>query len=145
MFIDRFLVLVAWQTHGLGLSWPAGTYHPTLIEWAVFAGLAAAAALIFLLLVKVCAVGTATSAGPPPAGRRLRSLATAACLVFGFAAAGVGLALSAGLASAPFLTRSCPAARWCSLQVFPDVAGAGGLRADSGRESPRTGHVTALP
>ncbi len=111
MFIERFLVLVAWQTHGLGLPWPAGTYHPTLIEWSVLAGLAAAAVLVFLLLVKVCPAGTAASpdpAGPPPAGRRLRSLATAACLIFGFAAAGVGLALSAGLASAPFLDPILP-------------------------------------
>ncbi len=110
VFIERFLVLVAWQTHGLGLSWPAGTYHPTLIEWSVFAGLAAAAALVFRLLVKICAAGTATSdpTDPPPAGRRLRSLTTAACLILGFAAASVGLALSAGLASAPLLDPILP-------------------------------------
>ena len=109
MFLERFLVLVAWQTHGLGLPWPAGTYHPTWIEWSVLAGVAAAAVLVFLLLAKVCAAGTATSSpAPRPLAGRLRLLATAACLVLGFAAAGVGLALSAGLASAPFLDPILP-------------------------------------
>jgi Ni/Fe-hydrogenase subunit HybB-like protein len=106
VFIERFLVLVAWQTHGLGLPWPAGVYHPSGVEWSVLAGVVAAAVLVFLLLTKVCPAGTAASpepAGPAPTGRRLRLLVTAACLILGLAAAGVGLALSAGLASAPFL------------------------------------------
>ena len=58
VFIERFLVLVAWQTHGLGLPWPAGTYHPTLIEWSVLAGVGAAAGLAFMLLAKVCQAGS---------------------------------------------------------------------------------------
>jgi Ni/Fe-hydrogenase subunit HybB-like protein len=105
VFLQRFLVLVAWQTHGLGLPWPAGTYQPTRVEWSVLAGVAAAAGLVFLLLAKVCQAGTETASepgAPVPAGRR-RLLATWACLILGFAAAGVGLALSAGFASAPFL------------------------------------------
>jgi hypothetical protein len=111
VFLQRFLLLVAWQTHGLGLPWPAGAYHPTLVEWSVLAGVAGAAALVFLLLAKVCPAGTAaaTEAGDPsPAGERLRSLATRVCLVMGLALAGVGLALSAGLASAPFLDPILP-------------------------------------
>jgi hypothetical protein len=111
VFIERFLVLVAWQTHGLGLPWPAGTYHPTLNEWSVLAGVAAAALLVFLLLDKVCPAGTAVvsdPAGPAPAGRRLRSLLAAACLIVGLALSGAGLVLSAGLASAPFLDPILP-------------------------------------
>jgi molybdopterin-containing oxidoreductase family membrane subunit len=110
VFLQRFLVLVVWQTHGLGLPWPAGTYHPTWVEWSVLAGVAAAAGLVFLLLAKVCPAGTETAreAGAPvPAGRR-RLLATWACLILGFAAAGVGLSLSAGFASAPFLDPILP-------------------------------------
>ena len=43
-----------------------------------------------------------------PAGRRLRSLVTAACLIVGLAVAASGLALSAGFASAPFLDPILP-------------------------------------
>lgn len=102
---QRFLLLVAWQTHGLGLPWPAGAYHPTWIEWAVLTGVTAAAVLAFLLLSKTCAAQTMRfePAAPAATGRRLRSLVTAACLVLGLALAGVGPALSAGFASAPFL------------------------------------------
>jgi Ni/Fe-hydrogenase subunit HybB-like protein len=105
VFLQRFLVLVVWQTHGLGLPWPAGTYHPTRIEWSVLAGVAAAAALVFMLLAKVCKAGTETASvagAPVPAGGR-RLLATWASLILGFATAGVGLSLSAGFASVPFL------------------------------------------
>ena len=110
VFLQRFLLLVAWQTHGLGLSWPAGMYHPTSIEWSVLVGVAAAGVLAFLLLSQVCAVETTSfePAAPTPAGRRLRSLVTVICLVSGFALAGVGLALSAGFASAPFLDPILP-------------------------------------
>ena len=110
VFLQRFLVLVAWQTHGLGLPWPAGTYHPSRVEWSILAGVAAAAGLVFLLLAKVCPVGTETASepgAPVPAGRR-RLLATWACLILGLVAAGVGLSLSAGLASAPFLDPILP-------------------------------------
>lgn len=111
LFLQRFLVLVAWQTHGLGLSWPVGAYHPTVFEWSVLTGLAAAAVLVFLLLAKLCPTGTAEPSrrdGPAAAARPLRSLATATCLICGFALAGAGLALSAGLASAPFLDPILP-------------------------------------
>ena len=111
VFLQRFLVLVAWQTHGLGLPWPAGAYHPTLVEWSVLAGVAAAAVVAFLLLSGVCPAETAAKSEPTasaPAGKRLRSLATRVSLVMGLALAGVGLALSAGLASAPFLDPILP-------------------------------------
>ena len=110
VFLQRFLVLVAWQTHGLGLPWPAGIYYPTWVECSVLAGVAAAAVLAFLLLSKVCVAETSTSfepAAPAPAGDRRRLLVTAA-LVLGLALAGAGLALSAGFASAPFLDPILP-------------------------------------
>jgi Ni/Fe-hydrogenase subunit HybB-like protein len=108
VFLQRFLVLVAWQTHGLGLPWPAGTYHPSRVEWSILAGVAAAAGLVFMLLAKVAGTETASYAGvPAPAGRR-RLLAIWACLILGLVAAGVGLALSAGFASAPFLDPILP-------------------------------------
>ena len=109
--LERFLVLVAWQTHGLGLSWPAGKYNPTSIEWSVLVGVTAAAALVFLFLIKVCRTETSDApepASPVPAGRRLRSLVTAASLIVGLAVAASGLALSAGFASAPFLDPMLP-------------------------------------
>ncbi len=109
--LERFLLLVAWQTHGLGLSWPAGVYRPTWVEWSVLAGVAAAAVLAFLSIAKVCPAGTeaATEAGDPaPADERRRLLVTALCLVGGFVLACGGLALSAGLASAPFLDPILP-------------------------------------
>jgi Ni/Fe-hydrogenase subunit HybB-like protein len=109
--LERFLVLVAWQTHGLGLPWPAGKYNPTSIEWSVLVGVTAASALAFLFLIKVCRAETGDApepASPAPAGRRLRSLITAACLILGFAVAASGLALSAGFASAPFLDPILP-------------------------------------
>jgi molybdopterin-containing oxidoreductase family membrane subunit len=111
VFFERFLGLVAWQTHGLGLPWPVGTYHPTPIEWSVLVGVAAAAVLVFLFLAKVCRAETGDAhepARPAPAGRHLRSLVTAACLILGLAAAVSGLALSAGFASAPFLDPILP-------------------------------------
>jgi Ni/Fe-hydrogenase subunit HybB-like protein len=109
--LERFLVLVAWQTHGLGLPWPAGRYHPTSIEWSVLVGVAAAAALVFLFLVKVCRAETGDTpepANPVPTGQRFRWLVTEACLILGLAAAVSGLALSAGFASAPFLDPILP-------------------------------------
>jgi Ni/Fe-hydrogenase subunit HybB-like protein len=109
--LERFLVLVAWQTHGLGLSWPAGKYNPTSIEWSVLVGVTAAAALVFLFLIKVCRTETGDApepTSPAPAGSRLRSLITAACLILGLAVAASGLALSAGFASAPFLDPILP-------------------------------------
>jgi len=111
VFLERFLVLVAWQTHGLGLPWPAGAYHPTSIEWSVLVGVTAAAMLVFLFLAKVCRAETGDApapASPAPTGRLLRSLVTAACLILGLAAAASGLALSAGFASAPFLDPIMP-------------------------------------
>ena len=111
VFLERFLVLVAWQTHGLGLPWPAGAYHPTSIEWSVLVGVAAAAVLVFLFLVKVCRAQTgdvSEPTSPAPAGRLLRSLVTAACVMLGLAAAASGLALSAGFASAAFLDPILP-------------------------------------
>ena len=110
VFLQRFLVLVVWQTHGLGLPWPAGTYQPTRTEWSVLAGVAAAAGLVFLLLAKVCPAGTetASAAGAPAPSRRQRLLATWACLILGLAAAAGGLALAAGFVSAPFLDPVLP-------------------------------------
>ena len=67
VFLERFLVLVAWQTHGLGLPWPAGAYHPTSIEWSVLVGVTAAAMLVFLFLAKVCRAETGDA--PPPVPR----------------------------------------------------------------------------
>jgi hypothetical protein len=82
-----------------------------LVEWSVLAGVAAAAVVAFLLLSGVCPAETAAKSEPTasaPAGKRLRSLATRVSLVMGLALAGVGLALSAGLASAPFLDPILP-------------------------------------
>jgi Ni/Fe-hydrogenase subunit HybB-like protein len=111
VFLQRFLVLVAWQTHGLGLPWPTGTYHPTEVEWSVLAGAAAAAVAVLLFLVRVCPPGTADARKPDepaPARGWLRGMVTAACVIVGLALASAGLALSAGYPSAPFLDPIVP-------------------------------------
>jgi hypothetical protein len=64
-----------------------------------------------LFLVKVCRAQTgdvSEPTSPAPAGRLLRSLVTAACVMLGLAAAASGLALSAGFASAAFLDPILP-------------------------------------
>ena len=111
VFLQRFVVLVAWQTHGMGLPWPRGTYHPTVVEWSVLIGVAAAGGLAFLFLARLCPAEPADASEPldtRPAGRAVRALATVACLVVGAALAGAGFALAAGFASAPFLDPLVP-------------------------------------
>jgi len=140
VFLQRFLVLVAWQTHGLGLAWPTGTYHPTEVEWSVLTGVAAAAVLVFMILAVVCPAGK-DDVGPPdaraPAGRWLRSLLTAVCLIGGLALSCAGLALSAGFASAPFLDPIFPGGPLIFLAgLFLMVAGAMAYELIPDRKSP---------
>jgi Ni/Fe-hydrogenase subunit HybB-like protein len=109
VFIQRFLLVVAWQTHGLGLSWPKGHYQATGIEWGLLLGIAALATSIAWLLVTVGPSRMPVSGKP---GRRQvrRSMLTAACVLLGGALAAAGLALSAGVGSGPYLDPMVPGA-----------------------------------
>jgi Ni/Fe-hydrogenase subunit HybB-like protein len=102
VFIQRYLLLVAWQTHGLSLSWPTGHYQPTWVEWGLLLGIAALAASLMWLLMSL---GDSHSLVRERAGHRQagRLLLTAVCVLLGGALALVGLALSAGVGSGAYL------------------------------------------
>ncbi len=107
VFIQRYLLVVAWQTHGLGLSWPTGHYRPTGVEVGLLLGIAAlAAAMAWLLMTLGPYRGVA--AGCPSPRQARRTLVTAACLLVGGASAVFGLALAAGVGSWPFLDPVVP-------------------------------------
>lgn len=102
VFIQRSLLLVAWQTHGLALSWPQGHYQATPTEWGLLLGIAALAASITWLLMSLGEFQSPVRGSPGSRqGRRL--WLTAACLCSGVALALGGLALSAGVGSGPSL------------------------------------------
>jgi Ni/Fe-hydrogenase subunit HybB-like protein len=107
VFIQRFLLLVAWQTHGLGLPWPRGHYQPTGVEWGLLLGIAA---LAVVMAWAFTALGSSrvVTAGGPARGQMRRTLLTAACVSLGGVLAVVGLALSAGVGSGPFLDPVIP-------------------------------------
>jgi Ni/Fe-hydrogenase subunit HybB-like protein len=107
VFIQRFLLLVAWQTHGLGLSWPRGHYQPTGVEGGLLLGIAALAVVMAWALT-VLGPSRVVTAGGPARGQMRRALLTAACVFLGGVLAVVGLALSAGVGSGPFLDPVIP-------------------------------------
>jgi dimethyl sulfoxide reductase membrane subunit len=103
VFLHRFLLLVVWQTHGQGLDWPTGDYHPTWVEWGVLLGVAASAVLVFLFLLKSCPVPTQQPIGAAPPTDKPRVWVAGLSLLLGSSVAAAGLALSSGLGSKPFL------------------------------------------
>jgi len=103
VFLQRYLLLVAWQTHGQALSWPQGLYRPTAIEWAVVIGIAALAASASWVLASL-GPSRGVAVGPSGLeGGRLRSWLASACVFLGGVGVAAGLALSAGVASGDFL------------------------------------------
>jgi len=97
-FLHHYLLLVAWQTHGLALPYAPGTYAPTWIECAVVLGIVALCLLLLLPSVRLIPFAPLVFQSERVAGRvadRRRTVVTALWLSGGLAIAGVGLALSA--------------------------------------------------
>ncbi len=97
VFIHREVQLVAWQTHGLGLSYPAGRYSPTWIEIGVTVGIFGLGVLLFwgsLRLLPAGAPAPAIAVPLAPVSCSRRAL-TLALVGLGAVMATLGLALSA--------------------------------------------------
>lgn len=95
VFVHHFLLLIAWQTHGLGLSYAAGQYRPTWGECAVTAGIFGLGALIFLSSLRLRRSAETIDSAPGLASAWRRPL-TSAAIFLGALLAAAGLALSAG-------------------------------------------------
>jgi Ni/Fe-hydrogenase subunit HybB-like protein len=96
--VHHYLLLVAWQTHGLALPYQPGAYAPTWIECAVVAGILALCLLLLLPSVRLIPFAPLVFAGEPAEGRvvdRRRTLVTVLWALGGLAIAGLGFALSA--------------------------------------------------
>jgi Ni/Fe-hydrogenase subunit HybB-like protein len=105
-FLHHYLLLVAWQTHGLSLPYQTGVYAPTWIECAVVLGILAFCLLLLLPSIRLIPFAPLVFEGKPAEGRevdRRRSLVTALWLFCGLAIAGVGFALSARMGTEAFL------------------------------------------
>jgi hypothetical protein len=96
IFVHHFLVLVAWQTHGLGLSYAAGHYRPTWGEIFLTAGVFGLGALIFLSSLRLSSRRLASTDAEPVIASALRRPLTWAPILVGAPLAAAGLALSAG-------------------------------------------------
>jgi molybdopterin-containing oxidoreductase family membrane subunit len=53
VFLQRYLLLVAWQTHGLSLPYSPGAYSPTWVEGAVALGIVSLCVLLLLPSVRL--------------------------------------------------------------------------------------------
>jgi Ni/Fe-hydrogenase subunit HybB-like protein len=98
VFVHHYLLLVAWQTHGLALPYSPGSYAPTWIEYAVALGIVALCLLLLLPSVLLIPFAPLTSEDQPAQGKvadRRRTLVTAFWFFGGLVTAGLGFALSA--------------------------------------------------
>jgi hypothetical protein len=101
VFIHRYLLLVSWQTDGLGMSWPRGEYQATGGEWGLLLGIAALAGAAAWALM-IVGPSRAVMAGSPVRGQRQRLRATGLCLLAGGVSGVIGLGLSAGVGSGAY-------------------------------------------
>jgi len=105
VFLHHYLLLVAWQTHGLALPYAPGTYAPTWIECAVVLGIVALCVLLLLPSVRLIPFAPLVFQAEPAAGKvgdRRRTLVTSLWFMVGLASAGLGLALSARVGTDAF-------------------------------------------
>ena len=110
--LQRYLLLVAWQTHGLLLPYRPGRYSPSWVEVAVVAGIVAFGLLLLLPAVRVIPFAPAAYDQRPVAGRAAdlrRALVTAVWFAIGLAAAVAGLLLSLRVGTEAFLDPVLPA------------------------------------
>jgi molybdopterin-containing oxidoreductase family membrane subunit len=98
VFLHHYLLLVAWQTHGLALPYHPGVYAPTWIECAVVLGIVALSVLLLLPLVRLIPFAPQVFETHPIEGRgrdRRRFVVTTLWFVDGLVLAVVGFTLSA--------------------------------------------------
>jgi len=98
LFLHHYLLLVAWQTHGMSLPYQPGSYVPTWIEYAVVLGIVGLCLLLLLPSVRLIPFAPLVFETEPVKsmvadGRR--SLVTLLWFSGGLVTAGLGLALSA--------------------------------------------------
>jgi Ni/Fe-hydrogenase subunit HybB-like protein len=103
---QRHLALVPWQTHGLPLPYPPGSYVPTWLEIEVVAGIVALALLLLIPSVKLIPFAPRAydeKVVPAPGRDVRRTLVTLAWFGLGLGVAGAGLALSARAGTEAYL------------------------------------------
>jgi Ni/Fe-hydrogenase subunit HybB-like protein len=106
VFVHHYLLLVAWQTHGLSLPYQPGTYAPTWIECAVVLGIVALCLLLLLPSIRLIPFAPLVFQAEPAQGRAAdprRTLVTVLWFAVGLATAGLGFALSARAGTESFL------------------------------------------
>jgi molybdopterin-containing oxidoreductase family membrane subunit len=106
VLVHHYLLLVAWQTHGLALPYPPGSYAPTWIECAVVLGILALCLLLLLPSVRLIPFAPLVFEAQSAEGKRgdiRRTVVTALWFLGGLATAGLGFALSARVGTEPFL------------------------------------------
>lgn len=106
VLVHHYLLLVAWQTHGLALPYPPGSYAPTWIECAVVLGILALCLLLLLPSVRLIPFAPLVFEAQPAEGKRgdiRRTVVTVLWFLVGLATAGLGFALSARVGTESFL------------------------------------------
>ena len=106
VLLHHYLLLVAWQTHGLALPYRPGAYAPTWIECAVVLGIVAFCVIVLLPSVRLIPFAPLVFETATIEGRvadRRRSLVTMLWFLDGLVIAVVGLALSARAGTESFL------------------------------------------
>jgi molybdopterin-containing oxidoreductase family membrane subunit len=106
VLVHHYLLLVAWQTHGLALPYPPGSYAPTWIECAVVLGILALCLLLLLPSVRLIPFAPLVFEAQSAEGKRgdiRRTVVTALWFLGGLATAGLGFALSARVGTESFL------------------------------------------
>ncbi len=104
-FLQRYLLLVAWQTHGLSLPYRPGVYCPSWVEGAVALGTVALCILALLpavWLIPFAPLAFDTRTLPRAAPDRRRAVVTGIWFGFGFAATGVGFLLCSRVGTESF-------------------------------------------
>jgi len=109
--LQRYVGLVSWQTHGLLLPYPPGSYTPSWVELAVVGGVLALSLLALLPAVRLIPFAPAAhdeqpATGPSSDGRR--ALVTGLWLAVGCFLAAAGLLLSWRVGTEAFLDPVVP-------------------------------------
>ena len=111
VFMHHYLLLVAWQTHGLALPYKPGVYFPTRIEVAVVFGIVAFCVLALLPAVRLIPFSPLVFEPEPDQGRVVdsrRRLITVLWFLAGLVIAGIGFALSARAGTESYLDPVLP-------------------------------------
>jgi len=112
VFLQRYVLLVAWQTHGLSLPYPPGSYSPSGIELSVSAGIVALSLLLLLPAARLIPFAPVVYDDRSVVAGRTdlrRALVVASWLALGLAATASGLILSWRGGTQSFLDPLLPA------------------------------------